>query len=245
MKIGIVVPAHNEEQRIAQTLHEYVSFFDKKAVEDQFSYELIVVLNGCTDDTIGVVTHISKNMPTIHILDYSESGKGFAVRRGFECALERGHDMIGFVDADMATEPQYFYELIPTCKTYDGVIASRYLPESRIFPERPLMKSWGRKIVYNGMTRALFGLKYADLQCGAKLFKRTVVEHVTPHLMVRQWAFDVELLYLTKKYGFSVHEQPTVWFDKDGSKLQPLRAGLHMLWSLLVVRYKHLPFSRS
>jgi hypothetical protein len=109
---------------------------------------------------------------------------------------------------------------------------------------RPAMKTWGRKIFYNGLTRLLFGLKFVDYQCGAKLFERHVIVAVTPELTVKQWAFDVELLYLAKKHGFKIHEEPTVWCDKEGSKLQPFRAGMYMLWSLIVLRFKHSPFGK-
>lgn len=244
MKIGIVIPAYNEEKRIGETLRAYSEFFAARAREGQFTYELIVVLNGCRDNTLGVVEQAARIHGSIHPVNLKESGKGLAIKAGFNQALDRGHDLIGFVDADMATEPQYFYDLITHVSRHDGVIASRYLPTSRVFPVRPAMKTWGRKIFYNGLTRLLFGLKYADLQCGAKLFKRAVIVSVTPELTVKQWAFDVELLYLAKKYGYIVHEEPTVWTDKDGSKLQPIRAGLWMLWSLVAVRIKHSPFGK-
>lgn len=245
MKIGIVIPAYNEEVRIKETLRAYSEFFAQQAKEGKFTYELIVVLNGCRDNTLQVVQEAARAFGSIYPVNLTESGKGLAIKAGFAHALERGHDLIGFVDADMATEPQYFYELIPHTERHHGVIASRYLPGSQISPARPAMKTWGRKIFYNGLTRLLFGLRYADLQCGAKLFKREVIATVTPHLMVKQWAFDVELLYLAKKHGYIIHEEPTVWHDKAGSKLQPFRAGMWMLWSLIVVRFKHSPLRRK
>jgi len=205
-------------------------------------YEFIVVLNGCKDNTLQVVQEVARQYSTISFINLSEAGKGLAVKAGFSLALAQDHTLIGFVDADMSTEPEHFYDLIKHIGNYDGVIASRYLPESKIYPPRPAMKEWGRKIVYNGLTRLLFGLKFVDLQCGAKLFKRKVIAAVTPELMVKQWAFDVELLYLAKKYGFIIHEEPTVWTDKEGSKLQPFRAGMRMLWSLVELRFKHSPF---
>jgi glycosyltransferase involved in cell wall biosynthesis len=242
MKLGIVIPAYNEEQRIGNTLRAYSEFFASQAREKNFSYEFIVVLNGCRDNTLLVVEDVARKHGFIYPVNLTESGKGLAIKAGFNQALINGHTLIGFVDADMATEPEHFYELVDHAMRYDGVIASRYLPESKIFPPRPAMKTWGRKVFYNGLTRLLFGLKFVDLQCGAKLFKRDVIVTVTPQLMVKQWAFDVELLYLAKKHGYIIHEEPTVWTDKEGSKLQPFRAGMWMLWSLIVLRFKHSPF---
>lgn len=242
MKIGIVIPAYNEEKRIGQTLRAYSEYFAAKAREKGFSYEFIVVLNGCKDNTLQVVRDAARQYGNIMYLDLKQAGKGLAIKAGFQQALANNNTLIGFVDADMSTDPEHFYDLVKQIGNYDGVIASRYLPESKIYPPRPAMKKWGRKIFYNGLTRLLFGLKFADMQCGAKLFTRQVIEAVTPELMVKQWAFDVELLYLAKKHGFTIHEEPTVWTDKEGSKLQPFRAGMYMLWCLIVLRFKHSPF---
>src|SRR5271163_3880731 len=195
MKLGIVIPAYNEEKRIGQTLRTYAEFFAARAQEDQFTYEFIVVLNGCRDNTLQVVREAAQVHDSISYLNLTEAGKGLAIKAGFNEALAHGHTVIGFVDADMSTEPEDFYKLVEDLKQYDGIIASRYLPESKVYPPRPAIKTWGRKIFYNGLTRLLFGLKFADMQCGAKLFKRKVIEVVTPELMVKQWAFDVELLY--------------------------------------------------
>ncbi len=244
MKLGIVIPAYNEEKRIGDTLQAYSKFFAERAAQEGFEYEFIVVLNGCRDNTLQVVEQAAEKLGSIHAVNLKEAGKGLAVKEGFAQALDRGHTLIGFLDADMSTEPEHFYDLIAHAHRNDGAIASRYLPTSKVFPPRPAMKTWGRKIFYNGLTRLLFGLRFADYQCGAKLFKRPVIAAITPQLMVKQWAFDVEVLYLAKKHGFIIHEEPTVWTDKAGSKLQPFRAGMYMLWSLMELRFKHSPFSR-
>lgn len=244
MKIAIIIPAYNEEKRIGNTLRAYSEYFEKKAQADGFGYEFIVVLNGCKDNTLQVVQDAANQYPNLTYINLTQAGKGIAIKAGFNQALAKDHTIIGFVDADMATEPEHFHDLVKHVGKYDGVIASRYLPESKIYPPRPAMKKWGRKIFYNGLTRLLFGLKFVDLQCGAKLFKRSVVAAITPDLMVEQWAFDVELLYLAKKHGFIIHEEPTVWTDKEGSKLQPFKAGMRMLGSLIELRIKHSPFSR-
>lgn len=245
MKIAIIIPAYNEEKRIGNTLHAYSEYFEKQARIDNFGYEFIVVLNGCKDNTLQVVQDAAKKYPHISFINLTDAGKGLAIKAGFSYALNYDYTLISFVDADMATEPKDFYDLIKHMGNYDGVIASRYLPESKIYPPRPAMKKWGRKIFYNGLTRLLFGLKFVDLQCGAKIFKRSVVAAITPELMVKQWAFDVELLYLAKKHGFIIHEEPTVWTDKEGSKLQPFKAGMRMLGSLFELRFKHSPFSST
>lgn len=235
--ITIIIPAYNEQARIGETLRTYYQFFNKLKAEGKHDFKLLVVLNGCRDRTAQVVTDAINVLGNeIRMIELQESGKGLAIIVGFKDALAHSSDYIGFVDADMATEPRYFYELYKVMNGYDGVIASRYMPTSQVYPPRPWIKQWGRKLVYNPLVWLLFGLSYADVQCGAKLFKRFVIQSIIDELHEGQWAFDVELLYKVKKHGFTVIEIPTVWFDKEGSKLQVFKSGLHMLRSLFVLR---------
>jgi len=239
-KISIIIPAHNEEKRIRNTLEAYSRFFDMVKQDEDLKYEIVVVLNGCTDDTLDVVEDVKERQRAVSYIDLPEAGKGLAVKAGFEDALKRRNDLIGFVDADMATAPEYFFELIEKIGEHDGIIASRYMKGSKVHPPRPKIKRWGSWIIYESLVKLLFGISYQDYQCGAKLFKRDVIKKVTPHLTVKQWAFDVELLYLCKKFGFTVIEVPTVWVDKEGSKLSPIGGGIKMLTALFKLRFQHL-----
>jgi glycosyltransferase involved in cell wall biosynthesis len=237
MKLSIVIPAYNEENRIERTLRTYHEFF----VEKHMPFELVVVLNGCKDNTIGVVERVRKELATnsIIIIDLPQAGKGLAIKAGFADALTRNNDLIGFVDADMATKPDAYYDLVVNLKDNDGIIASRYMPGAKISPPRPAYKRYGSKLIYEPLLWLLFGLSYYDFQCGAKLFKREVLQEVNPQLTVTQWAFDAELLYLCKKNGFTVIEIPTVWEDQAESKLT-LKGGVRMLGSLFKVWWQHL-----
>jgi len=238
MKIALIVPAYNEEKRIGNTILAYAQFFaDKKDIDITY----IVVLNGCTDNTINVVSDLRSSVPTLTILDIPEAGKGCAIKAGFAYALAHNStfDAIGFVDADGATAPAAYYDLIINLGTADGIIASRYMPGARIEPERPLVKRWGSKLVYEPLVWLLLGLSYYDLQCGAKLFKRPVIARIITQLTIAQWAFDIELLYLCKRYGFTIKEVPTVWHDQAGSKLKIMRGGMRMLSALFYIWWHH------
>lgn len=238
-RMSIVIPAHNESGRIGRTLDAYSAYFKNYEKEQGVAYELVVVLNGCADNTLAVVERAQAAHGNIIIIDEPKAGKGLAVKLGFCDALSRSNDIIGFVDADMATLPQDYAALIPYLNQYDGVIANRYMSGSDIYPQRPFIKKWGRKLVYHSLIRCMFGLSYSDYQCGAKIFKRHVIEKIAPQLQVAQWAFDVELLYLCKKYGYTIKEAPTVWRDQADSKLQVMRAGTRMLGSLFEIRKIH------
>ncbi len=241
MKISIVIPAHNEAKRIQRTIESYEAFFNQLTDSVVTDYEFIVVLNGCTDTTGQVVRHISDSVHNLYLLDLVQAGKGLAVKTGFLDALHRDADLIGFVDADMATSPNAFYELILGMQTADGAIASRYMPGARIYPPRPFIKRWGSKLFYESLVWLLFGMNYYDYQCGAKIFTRRVIQTVAPRLTITQWAFDVELLYLCKLENFTIRELPTVWHDQAGSTLQ-MSAGFRMLFHLIKLRMYYVRF---
>jgi len=239
MKVSIVIPAHNEEKRISRTLTRYCKFFENVKSTENIETNFIVVLNGCKDKTYEIAHKIKEKFNSIRILNLKKSGKGLAIKEGFKCALQDKNDLIGFVDADMATKPKYFYELIKNIKHEDAIIGSRYMKGAVVTPKRPLIKSWGRKIVFNPLIRLMLGMKYKDFQCGAKLFKKSVLQKILPHLTIKQWAFDIELLYLCKKNGFYVREAPTIWHDQDHSKFKLFGPGMKMLSAIIKLRLKH------
>ena len=235
-KISIVIPAHNEEQRIKKTLQAYLTFFVDLKNKKILDFEILVVLNACTDNTLLIVKEVQSQWRECLSIQLQDGGKGLAIKAGFLDALQRPNDIIGFVDADMATAPQAFYALIQNIDGCDGVIASRYSADSIISPARPWIKRWGSRVFYESLIWLLYGMSYSDYQCGAKVFKRAVIARVAPHLTVKQWAFDVELLYLSKKYGFKIKEIATQWHDQVGSKLR-ISSGFKMLAELVRVRF--------
>ena len=216
--VCIVIPAYNEEKRIEQTLISYCDYFKTKPEKTTF----LVVANNCSDHTVDIVAKVAKTHKNIEYLDLKPGGKGFAVKEGFLWALankKKHFDLIGFVDADMATLPQYFYDLIIACKNHDGAIASRYIKGAVVQPARP----WGRVIggkMYNWILRMMSGLSFKDTQCGAKIFTKDTIEKVAPNMHETGWAFDLELLYLCKLHDKNIIEIPTTWSDQPGSHLE-------------------------
>ena len=235
MKLSIVIPAHNEEKRIADTLEDYGGFFGEKYGRN---IEIIAVLNGCTDGTLRVVKRFEKKYPCLRHLDFKKLGKGFAVIEGFKAA---NGELIGFVDADNATTALEFNKLIENIKGFDGTIGSRWLKGSMVIPKQPL----ARRIAgrgFNLLNRILFGLRFKDTQCGAKLFTKKAAKAVTPRLGITEWAFDADLLYEMKIGGFRVKEVAIRWQDVKGSKLNIMKTPLRMFLSLIRLRLIYSPF---
>lgn len=214
-KVCIIVPAYNEEQRIEKTLESYAKYFNQKQEKTTF----LVVANNCKDNTVDVVQRVQKNHKNIQYLDLKPGGKGFAIKEGFKWALEGDYDLIGFVDADMATLPEHFYELITASVDNDGAIASRYAPGANVSPKRPFLRKLGGKF-YNWILRTRLGIEFKDTQCGAKIFSKDTIAKITPYMEEKGWAADLEMLYLSKLFSKKIKEIPTTWSDQPGTHLQ-------------------------
>jgi len=207
MKLSIIIPAYNEGDRITPTLKEYLNFFPDNT-------ELIIMVEGA-DNTLKIVEEFAKKDKRVKYF-YSEKklGKGGAIFKGFGLATG---DYIGFVDADGSTTPEAFAELIAHFDKYDAVIASRKMRGAKLIKKEPFLQRIGSR-GFNILVRILFQLPFKDTQCGAKVFKKQVIDAILPELGLTEFAFDIDLLFHAKSKGFSVKEIPTVWEHKTGGK---------------------------
>ena len=235
----LLIPAYNEEKRIEPVLRDYGRYFQEHY---HGKFQLVVVLNGCTDNTIGVVRRVAADYPAIRELEFHEAiGKGGALIEGLKLAPLA--DLIGYVDADGATPPHAFLELVRHISGVDCVIGSRWLPGSVLHVEQ----SGRRQFVSRGfhlIVQALFRMNLHDTQCGAKVMRREAVEKVHSSLRIADMAFDINLLYSLKRAGFRVLEVPTEWTDKLGSKVtvRLFRTSLVMVLSVVRIRLIYSPF---
>lgn len=239
IKLSIIMPAYNEEKRIGPTLEAYSKYFD--SIKKKIDCNILVVINNTTDKTLKIVRRFADKNKKISYLNLKEGGKGYAIKEGFRHELNKNVDLIGFVDADMSTKPEDFSELALNLGNYDGAIASRYLKNSIVNPKPTFLRIVVSRI-FNFLIRVLFLFPYKDTQCGAKVFKKEAIKKVTPHLINTQWAFDVDLLYNLRKFGFNIKEEPTKWSDKKYSKLNVAKVGPKMALSLFRLRLLNSPF---
>jgi glycosyltransferase involved in cell wall biosynthesis len=212
MRLDIVFPAHNEEDRIGRTLDAYRRACPESGVR------FIVALDSCTDRTADVVRDHRARDPRVRLLEYPRLGKGGVIAATFE---RSDADLVGFADADGATPPDELLRLARTAGQADGAIASRRHPAAVLPARRPLT----RKITSAGfaaVVRRVMRMPYADTQCGAKVLRREVVEDVLPRLSSRDLLFDVDLLSAAGDRGWHIVEVPTVWIDQEGSRVRPL-----------------------
>ncbi|MEK6858839.1 MAG: glycosyltransferase [Nanoarchaeota archaeon] len=239
MRVSIVVPAQNEEKRIPLFLEQYGSYFEQLRLKDALDYEIVVVVNNTQDHTAPVVQRYSRANKRIRLIEFKQGGKGFAVMEGFKDALQRPNDLIGFVDADMATPPVAFAMLIERIGRHQGIIASRWRRDSDVTRQSLLFRF--KSFIFNLVVRSLFGFPYRDTQCGAKLFRRESIMYVHDKMQITKWAFDIDLLYKLRKKGFSVVETSTIWESKDDSKIKLIKASLEMFLAVIRLRLAYSP----
>ncbi len=236
MKLSIVVPAYNEEARIGRMLEAYLPYFAARYPGD---CEVIVSINHSSDATEQIVRALMPQYPALRVIvDPDPIGKGGAIMAGG--ALARG-DWIGFVDADGATPPSAFNNLVGQIGNAGLIIASRRLPGAQVSPRQP----WNRRLasrIFNWMVRSLFKLSITDTQCGAKLMSADAWRAIVPHIGLTQWAFDVDMLFQTRRAQYPIKEIPTVWSDVDGSKVEVGRASFQMLLAISRLRLLYSPF---
>lgn len=234
MSVTVIIPAYNEEKRIGNTLEEYLRYFDS-------SVKFFVVLNGCHDDTEGVVKHWQKKYSGR--LDYviiEEPGKGLAVRRGFEIVQD---DIIGFTDADNSTTAEEFDKLLQKIGLTDVVIGSRYAPGASEVERVNLLRKVAGKL-FHIVVRVITFLPFYDTQCGAKIFQKKVVDTIVPDLTVDDMAFDIEILLACQYHKFDIEEVPVAWSEGEASTSITARSilfkAIQMLSSVIRVRLRYL-----
>jgi len=221
--LSLIIPAYNEEKRIIPVINNFLNSFS--------DIELIIVNNGSMDNT----TDLIKNYKTskVRLLDFKEKlGKGGAIIEGMKIA--KG-EFIGFSDADQAVMPEDFKKLIKYLKFYDCAIGSRRIKGADIKIKQSLKRRLSSRI-FNVIVNLIFNLKIKDTQCGAKVFRRKTIEKILPRLKIKDFAFDIDLLYNAKLLGYKIKEVPVNWKHQEGSKFS-LTNSPKMFLSLLRLRF--------
>ena len=232
--ISIVIPAYNEEARIGRTLSVYAAELNPRYND---RWELLVVLNGCTDRTEGVVTAARRDCPAIHPLVYDEKlGKGGAILEGLRAATG---DLVAFVDADNMVGPGETTKLLDALVTDEIAIGWRRLDLSIATEAQP----WFRRLaslVLPLWARWFLRLPYHDPQCGAKAMRVDALKAMLPLLSEQGWALDLNMLMAARDLGLTVQEVPISWLHvTEGSKVHLPQAS----WEVFVATWR-LKFKR-
>ena len=200
MLVSIIVPAYKQEKTIKKDIERICSVMN----DTRFDYEVIVVVDGFLDNTFAEAEKIKNN--EVKVIGYEKNrGKGYAVRYGMARALG---DPIAFIDAGMEIDPNGISMILEQMlwRDADIIVASKRHPDSKVnYSLARRIYSWG----YYSLIRLLFRLKVTDTQTGLKVYKRKVLDVVLPRLVVKQYAFDIELLAVAKYLGHNkIYDAP-------------------------------------
>ncbi len=231
--ISIVIPAYKQEKTIHKDIVHIKSVLDKTP----YNYELLVVVDGFVDETYKVAQRSkSKN---IVIYGYKDNhGKGYAIRYGMTRA--KGN-IVGFIDSGMDLNPNGLSILLERFKwsNADIVVGSKRHPESKVtYPFIRRVISFLSQV----FIRVLFGLNVRDTQVGMKFFKRDVIKDVLPRLLVKKFAFDIEILVVSLYLGYSkIVEAPIELHFRFGNSIVSqslISAILKTFWDTLAIFYR-------
>jgi dolichol-phosphate mannosyltransferase len=191
--LSVVAPAHNAAPYIEENVRTIVATLER--LEQPF--EVIVVCDGSTDSTAERARRIKDHR--VRVLHYPvNEGKGNAIVHGVATARGR---LIGWLDSDLDIDPEFMLAAVAEFEReeVDAVIGSKRASGSAVdYPAIRRVYSWG----FQMLVRILFRVNVKDTQVGAKLFRREMLDTVTPLLLVKRYAFDLEVMAVGAEFGF-------------------------------------------
>lgn len=229
--LSIVIPAYNEAARLPTSLDALRHYLAALP----YPSEIVVADDGSTDDTSAVVKRLIGAWPAsplLRLISGPHAGKGGAVRSG---VLVATGDYIALADADFSMPVEEFDRFKPeVLGAYDVAIGSREAIGARRYAEPLHRHLMGR--VFNTLVQILLLPGIQDTQCGFKCLRREVAHELCRQQTITGWGFDVELLYMARKRGYSIREVPISWHYMPGSRISPLRDTVTMLRDILTIR---------
>lgn len=236
MKLSVVIPSYNESKNLKRGVLEGVANYLKGL---WFEYEVIIVDDGSSDDSAELVKEYIQKNNKFRLIQNSHGGKANAVMTGM---IQSSGEIVLFTDMDQATPINQLDKFLPKFKEgFEIVIGSRAGRRGA-----PVMRKLAA-LVFSILRGIILGLPFKDTQCGFKAFKKEVVEKIVPKIK-GEWGvvhfrggavnagFDVELLYLAKKYGFKIAEVPVEWNYVDTERVQVIKDAAAAVYDMFRIR---------
>ena len=239
-KISIIIPAYNEEKNLKRgVLSEVGNYLEQLKID----YEVIIVDDGSSDASVEIIKkYISKNR-NFRLIQNQHGGKAIAVTTGM---LAGEGEIILFTDMDQATPISQVEKFMPKFKEgYEIVIGSRHGRQGA--PAVRKLSAWG----FSVLRGLILGLPFKDTQCGFKAFSKVSVDKILPRIK-SEWGvvhfkggavnagFDVEILYLAKKYGLKIAEVDVKWQYVDTERVQVIKDALAAIYDMFRIRWNDL-----
>jgi glycosyltransferase involved in cell wall biosynthesis len=210
--LSVIIPSYKEGKRIGTNLLEIDKYLNAK----NYTYEILVVVDGSPDDTARIAQSFSNQVENLRVINNPENhGKGYVVRQGL---LEAKGELRLFLDADGSTSITHLDTFLPEFeKGFDLVIGSRAVLGSFIQVHQPFIREIMGKSG-NLLIRLVLGLwSYPDTQCGFKMLSAKAAQAVASRMVVDRFGFDFELVVLAEKLGFKIKQLPVRWLNEEGT----------------------------
>jgi glycosyltransferase involved in cell wall biosynthesis len=224
--ISIIIPCYNEEKNLERGVLEEVRQF---VIEQDYTWEVVIVNDASTDNSRNLVAQFVNDAANFSLHDIPHGGKPTAVWTGIQKA--KG-EIVLFTDMDQSTPIGELSKLLPWYQEgFDVVIGSRGIAREGF----SIIRQVG-SIVFRTFRRAFLLRDISDTQCGFKSCRREAALEAFPRLQFfgqkdkpTGWkvsAYDVELLYLFEKAGYSIKEIQVEWQNRDESDTKDQAGGL-------------------
>lgn len=252
--LTIVLPAYNEEARLGPALDELFGYLRRRGDDAREgrpgagrlpeAIRVLVVDDGSSDGTADLVRARPETAAgELELLTVPHGGKGAAVRAGM---LHAGGDLLVFADADMATPPDELVPLVAALEGHDAAYGSRIQPDGSDM--RASQPGWRRALgrAFHLLASAWVAGPVQDTQCGFKGFRREAAHDVFARQRITSIVFDVEVIFLVRRRGYSSAVVPIQWADRRGSRMHPgLRLALRVAWDLFRIPLVHRDVRRA
>ncbi len=235
--ISFVIPLYNEEKRLNKTFDA----LSKLSLPYGLKLDKVIfVSDGSIDNTVRLLERFKKTVrigKSIQILAYKKNrGKGHAIKTGM---LESNSDYTLFFDADMSTPLSELKTFMPFIKDgIDVIVGTRKNGESTVIVHQPKY----REILGKGftmITQVVLNLNVSDFTCGFKAFSKRSIKKVFENSKVSGWGYDAEIIFIAKKYGFSIDEKAVIWTNDERTKVKIYKAVPQTFMELWQIRWMH------
>lgn len=231
MKLSVIFPAYNEENRIPKTIRLTSEYLKRQS----YDYEILVINDGSKDKTAEIIRKMESEISNLRLIDNEKNkGKGGVVKQGI---LEAKGEYRLFSDSDNSTSIDQVEKIWPFFEQgFDVVIGSRDIKGAILNPPQP----WIRKVIFGDsfklIRKFIIGLwNIQDTQCGFKGFTAKAAEDIFSKAKIDGFVFDVECLILAKRLGYKIKEIPVTWINDLESKVK-LKHVIRMFTGMIKLR---------
>lgn len=226
--LSVIIPLYNEQKRLKRIAKVY-NFLN----QIQFNYEIILVNDGSTDNTLQAINQFSKRFKFTLITYEKNQGKGFAVKKGMLAAKGR---YLLFTDVDLSTPIEEFTRFLPFLKKNNIVIGSRKIKGAALKRRQAFLReNLGKGFTF--LSQIVLNLHLSDFTCGFKCLPREATKKIFSRQKIERWGFDPEILFLAKKFGYEIKEVPVEWSNDPKTQVRFPQDIFQSLLDLCKIRY--------